>query len=34
VRPALAAERARLGAAEDPVAEARAYGERIAGERT
>ena len=33
VRPALAAERSRLGAAEDPVAEARAYGERIAAER-
>jgi L-rhamnose isomerase / sugar isomerase len=33
VRPALAAARARLGAAEDPVAEARAYAQRVAGER-
>jgi L-rhamnose isomerase / sugar isomerase len=33
VRPALAAARVRLGAAEDPVAEARAYSERIARER-
>jgi L-rhamnose isomerase/sugar isomerase len=33
VRPALAAARARVGAAEDPVREARAYVERITAER-